>query len=442
MAWQLWAILKGVKIGQGHWAKQLDSIRSFQELFSTYNLGLFVGLNSETGTAQAKMLQELDTAIRAVCYLSPATFLYNLYWGEIFGTPWLRAYFERFKSWRSFLPERQKDPSFFDYIDVTDDFIVAMADLIKQYITVKSHGDIIANPWVFSTILRAAFEGQKTYLGDTTITAAKDFLQKVARDEDDAKPIFIKDTVIRLCNPAIDLEWIVIKMAITQLYFYDVILRKSPGAFTGRGKPRPYVKGQRYKLYENDTEVSWTPIVDEGIISVTPGEQFRDTKIATDEEIAAWKASYGEENVKVYQLDTHGIKSNKIAAVALGAPYTDWLVNCKDYQISSRYWYRHCQTTYNFAELGITAPTVRIQSHLRVKWLKSSTASVVIMQGRFGIDMAVSPKLWLPYGVWKEISFESVSGPDPFLAIHFSDVYRGWIGFRVEIFETRFLPAI
>lgn len=363
MAWQLWAILKGLKIGQGHWKSQLDSIRSFQELFSTYNLGLFVGLNSETGTAQAKCLKELDTAIRAVIYLSPATFIYNMHWGEIFGTPWLAAYFERFKSWRTFLQERIKDPSFFDYINVTDDFIAAVADLLKQYVTVKSHGDIINNPWVFSVILRAIFEGEKTAVGGMTIHAAKDFLAKVARDEDEAKPIFIKDTVIRLCNPAADLEWIIIKMAITQLYFYDVILRKNPGAFSGRGKPRPYVKGQRYKLYENDKEISWNPITDEGLTSVTPDIDTNMAIIATDEQIATWKATYGENRVVVYQLDTHGIKSEKIAALHGIIP----IYECGPFFLSGSGYKNYCEHWFLWSEWGQYSATHNLCGYVRFK---------------------------------------------------------------------------
>jgi len=378
MAWQLWAVLTGLKLGQGHWKKQLDSVRSFQELFSTYNLGLFVGLNSETGTAQAKLLQELDTAIRAIIYLCPATFIYNLYWGEIYGTPWLRAYFEKFQSWRSFYAERIKDPTFFDYIDVTDDFLVAMADLIKQYITIKSHGDIIENPWVFSVILRGAFEDNKLVMGDTTIRAAKDFLAKVAHDEDDAKPVFIKDTVIRLCNPAMDLEWTVIKMAITQLYFYDVILRKNPGAFSGRDKPRPYVKGQRYKLYENGKELSWTPIVDEGIVSVTPDIDTHRAQIATDEQIAEWKTLFGEKNVKVYQLDSHGIKSEKIAALEGIIP----VYECGPTFLTGSRWRYYCRKWFWFDDWRDLYATHNLCCYARFKltqpgstWIQMRTYS-------------------------------------------------------------------
>lgn len=332
MGLPLWSILTGLRIGQGHWQQQLNSVRSFQELYSTINMGLFVGLNSETGASRERLMRDLHIGIRAHIFLCPSIFIYNLYWGEIYGTPWLHAYFNRFKSWRQFLEARLKDPSKWDFVDVTDDLLESLKFFLKKYVTQRSNADIVLNPWLFTATIRSVFDDAVVRGLSSTVTAAQAFLAAVTQDEKEAEVSFIKESVIRLLNPAIDVDWIVMKVAITQLYFYDVILRKNPGAFTGRGKPAPYVKGQRYKRYDNDIETEWTEIKDEGLISLTTTDKIRDAQILTDEEIEEWKELYGEERVKTIQLDTHGIKSPKVALWTWPEGFITEITHCVDHE--------------------------------------------------------------------------------------------------------------
>lgn len=327
MAIPILAIMEGVKFAHGNWSSHIQSIRSFQELYGTMNLGIFVNLNADSHKGRDTLMEQVNIALKAHIFLTPATFIYNLYGGEIASTKWLAAYFTQFKSWRTFLNYRRERKGIWDWITVVPEFISMLTQLYLRYTTFSSTIDIMTHPWLFSTAIRCEQEAQRKIYGGDSLKTAKHLLQKIQQEQEDAEPTIIRHALIHLFHPVIDIEWVVIKATIAQLYVLERIAQNRPEGLTAYHKPAPYVLGQRFKFYENEQEQWWSELENEGMVEITPEQDIVSASLASDAEIEEMKELYGEENVKVYQLGTHGIMSPKIAGLVRLPPSIE-SINC------------------------------------------------------------------------------------------------------------------
>lgn len=317
MAFHIILILKAAGWISRQFGDMMTCIRSFQEVYSTSGMGLFVNIPAETHEGRKYNLEHIDTAIKAHMILTPFPLIYNLHWEEIRNTPHLAAYFEQFADWKQYIQIREETSNWWEWTLFIPSFLTAWAGLFKDAIPFQPLQNLIANPYLFITPIKAKYVDKITIFGGAALKAMESLIAQFSTNMHAYPPLFIHPTLCRKIHPLLDLEWTVMKTAITQLYTYDCLLNRHPEGWSGHKLPVPYVPGQKFHIRDKGTSILWTKLQDSGQASIPIPDTIYDAQIATEEEAENYKSIYGDLYIHIYQLDSHGIKSPLLVAMGI-----------------------------------------------------------------------------------------------------------------------------